>query len=383
MGTPADHLPPVISDDAINMILQITGLPQAITITRPKVIAQYHSIYFLTLPPTEKSRGHSELVLRVSGHHIPVIKTMNEIGVMTWLSNNTTIPLPDIIAYDSSVENPIHHEYTLLSRVQGVTLSDICDTLDDGQILQLLDQLIEILCQLQDHPWEGIGGLVLEEEGQPKLGPIVDETFWQTMDVEALWPEGETVTTLNIRGPFPTYVDFVSAQIQQSVRLIQIHDNLAFMRDLIPRLEAFVAALQTRADDLNKVKLRLAHKDLHFANVMIDTSGEITGILDWEFSGVVPFTKWNPRRSFLWNGLDNTTSLDEKQRLLGLFIQRCKEKGISLLEDANYASPLQESMQKVADFLRGIVEVSPRNQRQHLVQGWRETVLENISKFGV
>lgn len=129
------------------------------------------------------------------------------------------------------------------------------------------------------------------------------------MDVEALWPEGETVTTLNIRGQFPTYVDFVSAQIQQSVRLIQIHDNLAFMRDLIPRLEAFVAALQTHAGDLNKVKLRLAHKDLHFANVMIDTSGEIIAILDWEFSGVMPFTKWNPRRSFLWNGLNNIISL--------------------------------------------------------------------------
>ncbi|KAM5347164.1 hypothetical protein ACJ41O_010169 [Fusarium nematophilum] len=291
--------------------------------------------------------------------------------------------MPEVIAYDASVDNPIGHEYTLLSRVQGVTLSDIYDSLSDEQIAQILDQLIDFLSQLQAHPWEGIGGLVLDEQGEAKLGPVLDETFWQVPDVEGLWPEGETVATLNIGGPYPTYVDYISAQVLKNIRLIQTHDKLAFMRVVVPRLESFVAALHTHADELNKVKLRLAHKDLHFANMVFDvSSGRIMGILDWEFSGVVPFTKWNPRRSFLWNGFDNPTSSNEKQRLLGLFTQRCKEKGSSLLEDANYTSPLQASMQKAADFLRAIVEVSPRDQKQDQVQGWRETVLENIAQFG-
>ncbi|KAK7398064.1 hypothetical protein QQX98_012572 [Neonectria punicea] len=378
MGTPADHLPLAISEDAINELLQTTGLPRATAIANPKVTAQYHSIYFITLPPTEKSYGHSELVFRVSGRHLPTIKTMNEVGVMTWLSKNTTIPLPEVIAYDASVDNPIGYEYTLLSRVQGVTLSDIYDSLSDGQIAQILDQLIDILCQLQAH-----SGLVLNDQGEAKLGPVLDETFWQVLDVEALWPEGETLATLNIGGPYPTYVDYISAQVLKNIRLIQTHDKLTFMRDVVPRLESFEAALHKHASELNRVKLRLAHKDLHFANMVLNvSSGRITGILDWEFSGVVPFTKWNPRRSFLWNGLDDITSLDEKQRLLGLFTQRCKEKDNSLLEDANYTSSLQDSMQKAADFLRAIVEVSPRDQRQDQVQGWRETVLENIAQFG-
>lgn len=289
MGTPADHLPLAISKDAINELLQTTGLPRATAIANPKVTAQYHSIYFVTLPPTEKSHGYSELVLRVSGRHLPAIKTINEVGVMTWLSKNTAIPLPEVIAYDASVDNPIGHEYTLLSRVQGVTLSDIYDSLSDGQIAQILDQLIDFLCQLQAHPWEGIGGLVLDEQGEAKLGPVVDETFWQVSDVEALWPEGETVATLNIGGPYPTYVDYISAQVLKNIRLIQTHDKLTFMRDVVPRLESFEAALYTHADELNRVKLGLAHKDLHFANIVFDvSSGRITGILDWEFSGVMP-----------------------------------------------------------------------------------------------
>lgn len=102
MGTPANHLPLAISEDAINELLQTIGLPRATAIANPKVTAQYHSIYFVTLPPIEQSHHHSELVLRVSGHHLPAIKTRTEVGVITWLSKNTTIPLPEVIAYDAS-----------------------------------------------------------------------------------------------------------------------------------------------------------------------------------------------------------------------------------------------------------------------------------------
>ncbi len=384
MGTPADALPPPIAEDAIQALLRAVGLPEATTIVSPRVTAQYHGIYLISLPHSDRSHGHSELVLRVSGRHLPTIKTKNEIGVMTWLSKNTTIPIPDVIAYDASEENPIAHEYTLLSRARGVTLSDVYESLDDGQITQILDQLIDFLSQLHAHPWEGIGGLTLSDEGEPVLAQVVDETFWQVPDVEQFWPQGETVASLNIRGPYRTYVEYVSAQVQQYARLIRVHDKLEFMRSILPRLEAFVAVLPRHSDELNKVALRLAHKDLHFANLLFDpSSGSITAVLDWEFSGVVPFPKWNPGRSFLWNGRDDEKSADEKQRLTRLFQERYDERKVSLLEDANFSSPRQESMQKVADYLRAIVEVSPRGQRQDLVHGWKATVLQNLEPFDV
>ena len=120
------------------------------------------------------------------------------------------------------------------------------------------------------------------------------------------------------------------------------------MRDIVDRLEAFLTALPKHSDELKKVKLRLAHKDLQFANMLYDiSSGRISAILDWEFSSVVPFTKWNPRRSFPWNGQDNEESTIEKQRLLGLFEQRCKERNVAVLENVAFVSSLQESMQAV------------------------------------
>ncbi|KAJ0140344.1 Uncharacterized protein HZ326_16766 [Fusarium oxysporum f. sp. albedinis] len=200
---------------------------------------------------------------------------------MTWLSKNTTITLPEVIAYDDFTDNPVGHEYTLLSHIQGVTLSD----------------LIDLLTQLQAHPWGGIGGLTLDDQGQVQLGTVVDETFWQVPDIEALGR------------PYKTYVDYITAQYI----LIQTHEKLTFMRDIVPRLEAFVASLPKLASELNKVKLRLAHRDLHFANMMFD------------------------------------------------FLQAAVQgEGCTLFEETEHISTLQEDIQRAVGFLRAIAEVSPR-----------------------
>jgi len=376
-------LPGPISNDAIDRLLLSVGLPKAASIISPKVTAQYHSIYLITVPEY-KSTVHTKLVLRVSGQHLPKIKTENEVAVMTWIKQNTSIPIPNLVSYDSSDANAIGHEYTLLSLVEGTTLSDKYHSLTEVQLRLIIDQLTDYLSQLHAHPWNAIGGLRINSAGTVVVDRIVDETFWQAPEVKNLWPASETIDTLNIRGPYTTYIDLISSQIKTYIHLIQTHDSLALMRDAIPRLEAFIRVLPQHANELNNVKLRLAHKDLHFANVLYDfESDKITAILDWEFSGVVPFTTWNPRRAFLWNGHDDDASGAEKLRLIKIFEERCKERNISLLEDVEYSSPLQESMQKVADFLRAITETAPRGQRAEFVEGWKMVVLRNVGRFGV
>jgi hypothetical protein len=371
-----------LSNDAIDQLLLSVGLPEATSIVSPKVTAEYHSIYLIIVPTNTKT-SHTKLVLRVSGRHLPKIKTENEVAVMTWVKQNTSIPIPDLVAFDSNTANAIGHEYTLLSLVEGTTLSEKRQSLTEAQVNSILDQLADYLSQLHAHPWDAIGGLRINDAGTVVVGRVVDETFWQGPEVKKLWPEGESVNSLNIGGPYSTYVDLVSAQIEVYIHLIQTHESLTWMRNTIPRLEAFVKILPEHAEKLNDVKLRLAHKDLHFANILYEfDSNKITAILDWEFSGVVPFTLWNPRRSFLWNASDDEDSLAEKQRLFTLFEERCKDRDLKMLEDAKFASPLQESMQNVADFLRAITEVAPRCQRAELVEGWKKVVLDNIEQFG-
>ena len=380
MSSPGHHLPKPVSDNAINNLLISVGLPQATKIIAPNVTAQYHSIYMIDLPPNKSN--HTSLVLRISGNHLPRIKTQNEVGIMSWVAKNTTIPVPDVVAYDYSANNPISHEFTLLARIGGVTLSDIYGTLDDQKLARILDQLIDILVQLHAHEWDQIGGLVINENGEIVVGQVLDETFWQVTDIEKLWPENETVASLNIEGPYPTYVALTTAQIKKYIHLIQTHEKLEFMRDIIPRLEEFLIALPQHSLELNNVKLRLAHKDLHFGNILYDIeTGKITAILDWEFSGIVPFPRWNPVKAFLWNAKDGEESRKEKYRLFERFEKRCKQRGVRILGDAEFASPLQESMHNVAHSLWAIVEFVPRDQRNEDVPTWRAKVLENMAGF--
>lgn len=395
MGTPADYLPQPIADGDINRLLVSLGLPRADRIQRATVTAEYHGVYLLTMPPDSPAK-YPELVLRVSGHHLPRIKTENEVGVMSWVSRNTNIPIPALVAYDSTTANPTRHEYTLLERVPGETLSDIYSYLDDAEMDSILDQLIDMLSELHSHEFSAIGGLNIRSEpaltvvsrpsskgdgGDIHVTRIVDETFWMAPEIKKLWPEGETVDSLNLGGPYSTYADLISAQVQTYIKLIRTHDKLGFMRDALPQLEHFVDEVRA-VPEVNDVKLCLAHKDLHFANILFSReSGRITAILDWEFSGVVPLPLWDPRRAFLWNGHGGDDSLEEKQRLRDRFHRRCTERGVSTFQDAEFTSPLQEIIQKATNYLRAITEVAPRDQRKDLVAGWREVVLENIALF--
>ncbi|OTB05683.1 hypothetical protein M426DRAFT_319672 [Hypoxylon sp. CI-4A] len=382
METPLNHLPKPIPHEAIKDLLVSVGLPKATNIVSPKVTAEFHSIYMLSIPPNDKT-SNTELVLRVSGHHLPYIKTANEVGVMTWIAKSTKIPIPELVAYDDSDGNEIGHEYTLLARVSGDTLSDIYSSLDEKQVDGILDQLADILVELHSHKWHGIGGLNLDTDGSIYVAQVIDETFRMVPDLE-LWPKSETLTSLNVSGPYSSITDYVSAHINLYIHLIKLNDKLAFMRDDIPRLEAFVSAISSQATELNQTNLVLAHKDLHFANILYDrVSSRITAILDWEFSGIVPSQQWNPRRAFLWTG-QLGEGMAEKRKLWDRFVIRCEERNISfIIEDAAFTSLLQEAMDKVVNFVRAIVEVGPTGQRKDTVMSWRETALENIARFGV
>lgn len=392
MATPADNLPPPLSEDLVRSLIESINLPPPIAIVSPKVAAAYHSIYIISFlpdalndffPPSSESRRFSptDLILRVSGNHIPKIKTDNEAAIISWIGSKTTIPIPAVIKYDGSTDNPIGHEYILLERAYGCSLDQVYSTLDETQLVEILDQLIDVLVQLHAHEWQHIGGLKLTESGEVVPGPVLDETFWQVPDILQYWGPEESVETLNICGPFASYVEYISAHIKKYVYAIKLHDSLEFMRDILPRLDTFLGSLTKHAVELNKVKLRLAHKDLHFGNMLYDSaSGKITAIIDWEFAGVVPFTRWDPVKAFLWNCSEGSP-WQEKYRLYDVFVQRCRERGTTILQDMEFSSAKQESMQKVANLLRAIVEVSPRGQRKDVVGSWKDQLLDQISVF--
>jgi hypothetical protein len=113
--------------------------------------------------------------------------------------------------------------------------------------------------------------------------------MWHIPELGIFWAGKETFSSLNVRGPFPTYVSFLTAQAEKYIYAIECHTSLCPMLDLIPRIKAFVAAMDRYKEELNKTRLVLVYRDLHFGNIMYDISTRrITAVFDWEFAGVAP-----------------------------------------------------------------------------------------------
>ncbi|RDW68770.1 phosphotransferase family protein [Aspergillus mulundensis] len=400
MGTQATYLPPSLSTETIRTLITSLDLPTPTSIKPLQVRAAFHTIYLITFPPSSNITARSNpngtitLVLRVSGRQLPDIKTRNEVGVMTWVRRNTTIPVPAVLRFDNSEENPIGHEFTLLEMAPGVSVDQIYDKLSDEEKTSLVRQLTDYLIQLHAKPWdEGyVGGLKLSE-GKVTRGPPIDENFWQMPDLQKYWfeselPTKETLETLNPISPdgFSRYVDYTIGCLERYIHAIEVHPSLETYRDMIPRIRAFITQLQKEENtsDLNHVTYVLAHKDLHFANIMCAPSQPgcpITAVLDWEFSGVVPAPRWNPPRAFLWNMKWAPEDKAEQSRMEGLFEKICLEKGAGHLLEEMTLNDKQEQMQTAVNHIRAIVEVCPRGQAGDKVGKWREVAERAMDAF--
>lgn len=61
------------------------------------------------------------------------------------------IPVPRVVAYDSSTDNPLGHEFILMTREIGESLADIYSCFTSAQIDYILDLLTDINADTSIH----------------------------------------------------------------------------------------------------------------------------------------------------------------------------------------------------------------------------------------
>lgn len=387
MADPKLYLPPALSHDSIRQLIDDLGLPEPCGVEALQTIAEYHTLYVVQFDARHARRLQARaaepgstisLILRVAGKHLPRIKTQNEVAVLSWVRNNTRIPVPVVVGFDASSANAIGHEFTLLEKMDGVSVDTVYTHLDESKKAHLVSQLLDYLLELHRHPWQHCGGLSISEVGEVGPGRVVAETFWQGPEIAQYWGPDESVESLNPGGPYPDYTSYVKAHMAQYTKNIETHESLCWVRNLIPRIQAFIDFLNQHTQELDRTRNILTHGDLHFGNIMCDpASADITGILDWEFSAVLPLPLWGPGKSFLWNGNNTPESKAEQGRLHQVFRSMCEERSLELLADLDLKE--QEpyaSISTVLNFVRAIVEVCPRGQKLDSAKGWKQ-VAEN------
>lgn len=112
----------------------------------------YNRVVGITVPtphtPGEDNSvaGNSEYVLRIPRYDGTRIEP--ELATLSFIQSNTTIPVPEVIAFDLTRENPIEHSYSIQSKMPGVRLDDLYKTLSQTERLSIIHQLAHILCEM-------------------------------------------------------------------------------------------------------------------------------------------------------------------------------------------------------------------------------------------
>jgi hypothetical protein len=402
-------MPPKITEKEINQLLVSIGLPEAKSIGFLKVSAGYHHLYLLTwdgdvLPGDAKpahgrrADGTIEMILRISGSHLPGLKTENEIAIMRWLTHyiqigHPAIPrfVPDIIRSDYTRNNPIDCEYILMEIVPGVTASSVYDDMTDADKRLMIKNLALIVTTIHQGDLNHIGGLSVhnEREGVWHVvsGPVIELTFWMNPDINRYWGPRESPSTLNVSGPFSCYSDYVIAVLAKLTYAIQRHNALASLCYLVPRLQALsdYARLPLNQEQLNETKYILAHKDLHLGNIMWDpVEKRISGILDWEFASFVPAFLWDPCKHCLWarGDLRSEKTQNERTALMKVFHEACE--GYSDSFKAQIKQNLtQNSVRIILECVRELTRTLVKEQQLPDVKDWHDTIDFGLRKLGL
>ncbi|KYK58108.1 hypothetical protein DCS_05121 [Drechmeria coniospora] len=361
----------------MNDLFTSLGMPPPLTVERMQVTANFHTIYMVQF---DSSSSLGPFILRLSGSQIPRIKSTNEVATMKWLAENTTIPVPTIVRYDVTDENPIGREYTLLECIPGCSVDRMYSSMSEKAKRHLVEQLADMLIQLNSVEWKHVGGLSMDGDGHVVPGRLLEDTFWMGPDMEEIWPR-ESFDRLNPQGPFDSHADFAEAYLQCAIHGISVHPTLSWLADLVPRIRNLIALLPTLTS-LCRSRLILAHKDLHHANIMALPDGTVTAILDWEFAGVVPALRWDPVRAFLhpWTDEDPAVQTKEKERMWRFFEQVLERKGVKRWWEAEKEV---EDVWTVVTHCRALVDVCPRGAKGGKIAGWRAKIEKAMTHLGV
>lgn len=234
-------------------------------------------------------------------------KILNEVAALHLVRQRTTIPVPEIIAYHAhpSPTNPLGPDFpafVLMTALQGMTIEDCgiaIHELSSGSELDLtgdtpdhfagdehkrpilqryLRGIADIHVQLSRITFDRIGSFKIDASGEVSIGPGADFGL----------------------GPFQSAKEYFAIQAEAYEQLavaagLDDETDEGESADAAQLKRRFVASLWRKTmmplvderDDQGPFPMR--HGDLHSENILVDETGHIVGVLDWDCAGTVPW----------------------------------------------------------------------------------------------
>ncbi|KAK0627893.1 phosphotransferase enzyme family-domain-containing protein [Immersiella caudata] len=243
----------------------------------------YNKLYLV-----DSSRGR--YMMRVSLPVDPGAKTRGEVATLQLVRRKTDIPVPRVIAFDDTSSSEIGFEWILMELMPGRPTYYRWRRMTMSQKETLVSRVAEFQAQLFRCGPPGFSGFraigTLGTSEVPEPGPIVSAVFFEGAHFHYTVP----------RGPFNSSHDWLRAHL---MIIIKEHTTALANSDAADReyAEGVLRVTRKLLRLLPKIfpqlihppeRTVLWHDELSLMNLMVDDSGRITAVIDWECVSTMP-----------------------------------------------------------------------------------------------
>jgi serine/threonine protein kinase len=308
------------------LVLYLIDLKEELPFSSCRVMQRkegsFHHAVFLMIEDSHQVT--QEYVLKIPAHGTrgewqinDNVALKSEAQLMQHIWHHTNCPVPEVIAYDGSLENTIGAPYILMRKMDGISAMDMWigqpykTTIStkvhlnaDDPLPELEQKRITFLRSLARAMSE-LAPLEFKYTGMPAFFDPKDKLpsyigpFWR-------WHTKTVMDKLASEGSFDTSEAFFTAGIDRVNSAERsssgTHDVAKIGVWIVMRMVMSSAPFattesshskQTQSEDVsNGVPIRetfvLRHVDLDLQNILVDEDGNVTGIVDWDGCAAVP-----------------------------------------------------------------------------------------------
>ena len=214
----------------------------------------------------------------------------SQVLTMHIIRRTTDIPLPDILAFDSTQGNSLGTPYMVISFISGATVEALwCDetgpTPLEERRSRILSTTAMAMAQLQSLKFNWIGTLQLKddpEENSLGIGPCYEWNLPSRHgELKGRDPD------IKEFGPFRTTNEYLNYLHDSQEK--DPHPMAVGYRELLARMIASLPlSVEKTRDGGNDETFVLTAPDFDSQNFMVDERGNLTGIIDWDHVQTMP-----------------------------------------------------------------------------------------------
>jgi Phosphotransferase enzyme family len=211
----------------------------------------------------------------------------------------TPVPVAHPHGYCFNRKNPAKTPYIFMDKVSGMPLADAISArhMNRGAVHRMLSQLAEFRKTLGQHSFTQIGSLTLFINETECSYYVNRQYIWWSLHEDRVRYHCDF-------GPYQSSLHYYSMLLHNSWNEWMAHEYSEELGPLAERLRlhAYLTSITASYAKPSDV-FYLTHTDMHAGNIFVDTQGNITGIIDWEFASTLPSQAAEHYPQFLANDL--------------------------------------------------------------------------------